>query len=112
MNMQRFTNDMRKADIVQSILDLAGVDYQTGLTQLEAVSEKQRGFGAAVRIRALASIWEQVSTEYRTSEFAQAILRAANRHTSAKWWVERESHTLAYFDDIDDDIEQELERGN
>jgi hypothetical protein len=111
--MQRFTSGMRAADTVRSVLELAGVDYETGLAQLEAVSEKQRAFGADIRIRALANIWsEQVLAEYQTSAFAQAVLRAANRHTSAKWWIERESHTLVSFNDLDDDIEQELENEN
>ena len=110
MNIQRWTNDMIAASKVETILTLAGTDYETGLVNLAAVSEKQRQFGADVRIRALASVWDQVDPSYQTAEFANVVLRAANRHADAKWWINRESHTLAIgnFHDLDEDIEQEL----
>ena len=108
MNIQRFNNDTRAAQAVQAILDLAGQNYEAGLSQLEAVSEAQRSFGADIRIRALANVWEQVEVDYQTSDFAQAVLRVANRYAQAKWWIDRQSHTLGSFNDLDDDIEQEL----
>lgn len=110
MNLERFTNDMKSAKAVQSILDLAGLDYENGLAQLQAVSEAQRSYGADVRIRALALLWQQVSNEYQSAKFAGAVLRAANKHAQARWWIDRQSHTLGNnFDDLDGDIEQELE---
>lgn len=108
MNIQKFTNDMRAGATVEAVLELAGTDYESGLAHLEAVSEKQRQFGADVRIRALANIWEQVDTPYQTAAFAQVMLRAANKHADAKWWIDRQSHTLGSFNDLDSDIEQEL----
>ena len=110
MNIQRWTNDMIAASKVETILTLAGTDYETGLINIAAVSEKQRQFGADVRIRALASVWDHVDEAYKTAEFANAVLRAANKHANAKWWIDRESHTLAFgsFHDLDEDIDQEL----
>ncbi len=108
MNIQQFTNDMKAASTLEVVLKLADTDYETGLVNLVAVSEKQRQFGADVRIRALASVWEQVDVPWQTAELAKATLRAANKHADAKWWIDRQSHTLVSFNDLDDEIEQEL----
>lgn len=112
MNEARFQMQLENAKIVREIIELAGLDLETALVPLDAVSEKQRNFAGFVRHAGIADIWQwSVDKEYKTPQFAQALIRAANHHKNAKWWCDRESHTLGiggFVTDLERDIEEEF----
>lgn len=112
MNVERMKRQMEEIEAVKEMLALAGVDPQTALVALEAISDKQRDYGADVRFSALANLWNGAPQDYKTPEFASTIIRAANRHNSAKWWIEQE-HKFSMdqsgsFYELDSDIEEEV----
>lgn len=82
---------MENTKIAHEVIDLAG----TTLVALEADSDKQRNDGDAVRLAAIADIWQQgvYWEESKTPAFAQALIRAVNRRVSAKWWIDQEPRT-------------------
>lgn len=112
MNEAQFQMQMENAKVVREIIELAGLDLETALVTLEAVSDKQRNFAGFVRHAGIADIWKwSVDKEYKTPEFAHALIRAANHHKTAKWWLDRKSHTLGiggFVGDLESDIEEEF----
>lgn len=112
MNEARFQMQMENATVVREVIELAGLDLETALVTLEAVSDEQRNFAGFVRHAGIADIWKWgVDKEYKTPEFAQTLIRAANHHKTAKWWIDREPHTLAiggFMSDLEDNIEEEF----
>lgn len=114
MNIERMNRLAKEVEIVQQMITLAGIEPEIALVALEAISEKQRDYGMDTRISALANVWSGVLTDYKTPEFAATIVRAANRHQSAKWWIECEpKFSLAHkgsFVELDNDIEEEMSK--
>lgn len=98
---------IREAKIARTVLDLAGLDVETALVTIEAVSDAQRNFAGDVRLHAVAQMWsEDIDAEYQTPAMAKAIFAAVNRHVAAKFWLDNKNATFAHL--LSDDIDAEL----
>lgn len=107
----RFKRDVEDAEQARLLLEAAGVDYFTGLAEIQAKSEEQRLYAANARIRVLANLWRNIEPDYKNPEFALVIVNAANRHHDARFWIDNDPvFNINITSCLDDDIEAELEQ--
>lgn len=105
----RFQRGLEDGAQARALLDAAGKDYLKDMAEIEAKSEEQRQYAADARVRVLANLWTHLTGDYKNAEFANVIIRAANRHTDARWWIDHDPQRSPHITRcLDDDIEDEL----
>lgn len=111
MNLEQ---KVRDTAIVREIAQTAGLNVSTAFVTLEAVSEAQREYAEWVRVEALAGIWEErINSASKNAKMANAIIVAANRQTTAKWWLDRTSNNIVrggFINELHQAITEEMSK--